>query len=90
MQIESSEPRDGGAMTRRFAVRDPVRAEMTTRDGVRLVADAWRPAAPGRFPVLLMRQPHGRRIAPTVAYAHPAFPPPPLRLSSRHMGRGEA
>jgi putative CocE/NonD family hydrolase len=46
---------------------------MRTRDGVRLLADIWRPAAPGRFPVLLMRQPYGRRIASTVVYAHPAF-----------------
>jgi hypothetical protein len=51
----------------------PERAEMTTRDGVRLVADMWRPAGPGRFPTLLMRQPYGRRIASTVVYAHPAF-----------------
>ena len=33
---------------------------MTARDGVRLVADAWRPAA-GRYPTLVMRQPSGRR-----------------------------
>ena len=30
---------------------------MTAPDGVRLDADIWRPAAVGRFPVLLMRQP---------------------------------
>lgn len=54
-------------------VAGPERAEMRTRDGVRLLADIWRPAAPGRFPVLLMRQPYGRRIASTVVYAHPAF-----------------
>jgi hypothetical protein len=46
---------------------------MRTRDGVRLDADVWRPAASGGFPVLLMRQPYGRRIASTVAYAHPAW-----------------
>lgn len=53
-------------------VAGPARAEMMTRDGVRLVADAWRPAA-GRYPTLVMRQPYGRRFAPTVVYAHPAF-----------------
>ncbi|GAA3593064.1 CocE/NonD family hydrolase [Nonomuraea rosea] len=33
---------------------------MTTRDGVELVATLWRPAATGRFPVLLSRTPYGR------------------------------
>jgi putative CocE/NonD family hydrolase len=60
-------------MMRLFPVAGPGTGEMRTRDGVRLVADIWRPEAPGRFPVLLMRQPYGRRIASTVAYAHPAF-----------------
>ena len=46
---------------------------MITPDGVRLDADIWRPDAPGRFPVLLMRQPYGRRIASTLVYAHPAW-----------------
>jgi putative CocE/NonD family hydrolase len=30
------------------------------RDGVRLQADVWRPAAPGRYPVLLQRTPYNR------------------------------
>ncbi|MGA7800418.1 MAG: CocE/NonD family hydrolase, partial [Gammaproteobacteria bacterium] len=46
---------------------------MVTRDGVRLDADVYRPDADGEFPVLLMRQPYGRRIAATVVYAHPAW-----------------
>lgn len=46
---------------------------MRTSDGVRLDADVWAPDAPGRFPVLLMRQPYGRRIASTLVYAHPAW-----------------
>ncbi len=46
---------------------------MRTRDGVRLDADVWRPATPGPHPVLLMRQPYGRRIASTVVFAHPAW-----------------
>src|SRR5580658_4032017 len=46
---------------------------MVTRDGTRLDADIWRPDSPGRFPVLLMRQPYGRRIASTLVYAHPAW-----------------
>lgn len=46
---------------------------MRARDGTRLDADLWAPEAPGRFPVLLMRQPYGRRIASTLVYAHPAW-----------------
>ena len=33
---------------------------MRTRDGVTLYADVWRPDAPGRFPVLLIRTPYGK------------------------------
>jgi uncharacterized protein len=46
---------------------------MRTRDGVRLDADVYRPAGEGPFPVLLMRQPYGRKIASTVVYAHPRW-----------------
>ena len=46
---------------------------MTTRDGVRLDADVYRPMGGGPFPVLLMRQPYGRKIASTVVYAHPRW-----------------
>src|SRR5690349_16264632 len=46
---------------------------MRTRDGVRLDADVYRPIGRGSFPVLLMRQPYGRRIASTVVYAHPQW-----------------
>jgi putative CocE/NonD family hydrolase len=46
---------------------------MTTRDGVRLDADVYRPAEGGPHPVLLMRQPYGRRIASTVVFAHPRW-----------------
>lgn len=48
-------------------------AAMTTRDGVRLDADIWRPASGGPYPALLMRQPYGRAIASTVTYAHPSW-----------------
>ena len=40
-------------------------------DGVRLASRIWMPAGRGPWPVLLMRQPYGRRIASTVTYAHP-------------------
>lgn len=48
-------------------------ASMTTREGVRLDADIYRPNSSGEFPVLLMRQPYGRAIASTVVYAHPSW-----------------
>lgn len=56
-----------------FDVAGPVTVSMTTRDGVRLDADVYRPVGPGPFPVLLMRQPYGRRIASTVVFAHPSW-----------------
>jgi len=42
-----------------------------TRNGVKLVADIYRPNNTKKLPVLLMRQPYGRAIASTVVYAHP-------------------
>ena len=36
---------------------------MTCSDGTRLASRLWRPGGPGRWPVLLMRQPYGRAIA---------------------------
>lgn len=56
-----------------FPVRPPETVSMTTRDGVRLDADIYWPDVKGTFPVLLMRQPYGRRIASTVVYAHPTW-----------------
>ncbi len=56
-----------------LAVAAPRALSMWTRDGARLDADLWAPEVPGRFPVLLMRQPYGRRIASTLVYAHPAW-----------------
>lgn len=44
---------------------------MMTRDGIRLDADVYRPHSSEKFPILLMRQPYGRKIASTVVYAHP-------------------
>jgi len=37
------------------------------RDGVRLMADVYRPDQPGKYPVLLIRTPYGRKGAPVVA-----------------------
>jgi putative CocE/NonD family hydrolase len=51
----------------------PMTVSMRTRDGVRLDADLYRPPGNGPFPLLLMRQPYGRKIASTVVYAHPSW-----------------
>jgi putative CocE/NonD family hydrolase len=56
-----------------LTVTGPETISMTTRDGVRLDADLYRPAEGGPYPVLLMRQPYGRRIASTVVFAHPRW-----------------
>jgi len=56
-----------------LAVSGPERVVQHLSDGCRLVADVWRPDAPGPWPVLLMRQPYGRAIASTVVFAHPAW-----------------
>ena len=48
-------------------------AFMVTSDGVRLDADIYRPDDKESYPVLLMRQAYGRRIACTICYAHPAW-----------------
>src|SRR5262249_4471335 len=42
-------------------------------DGIELATDVYRPVAAGPHPVLLMRQPYGRRIASAVVFAHPAW-----------------
>ena len=54
-------------------VASPVEARLRLPDGVELVSDIWRPERPGRHPVMLLRQPYGRRIASTVVLAHPAW-----------------
>jgi uncharacterized protein len=54
-------------------VTGPETIAMTTRDGLRLDADVYRPDQGGPYPVLLMRQPYGRRIASTVVFAHPRW-----------------
>jgi uncharacterized protein len=64
---------DAGLTPRLLPVTGPQTMAMRTSDGTRLDADVYRPDCPGEFPVLLMRQPYGRRIASTVVYAHPSW-----------------
>lgn len=54
-------------------VLGPETVSLTLTDGVRLDADLYRPAEGGPYPVLLMRQPYGRKIASTVVFAHPRW-----------------
>ena len=51
----------------------PETASLRMADGVRLDADIYRPAGEGPWPVLLLRQAYGRKVAATVTYAHPAW-----------------
>ncbi len=55
-----------------LALREIRTLDWEMDDGVRLRADVYRPAE-GRHPVLLMRQPYGRKIGSTVVLAHPAW-----------------
>jgi len=64
---------EGSRSTELLPVEGPLRTDIRLDDGVVLAADIWRPAVAGRFPVLLLRQPYGRRIASTVVLAHPAW-----------------
>jgi uncharacterized protein len=68
-----SQTKEVSAAAQQFPVKGPEFAILELGDGIKLAADIYRPDAPGRFPVLLMRQPYGRRIASTVVYAHPAW-----------------
>ncbi|MFC5468010.1 CocE/NonD family hydrolase [Cohnella suwonensis] len=43
------------------------------RDGVTLYSDIYMPEESGEYPVLLLRQPYGRKIASTVSHAHPVW-----------------
>jgi putative CocE/NonD family hydrolase len=56
-----------------LAVRDVISVNMTMADGVRLAGDVYRPVGDGRYPILVMRQPYGRKIGSTVVLAHPAW-----------------
>ena len=54
-------------------VRPPTTEVMRTRSGLALAADIYRPEGPGPYPVLMLRQAYGRRIASTLCYAHPSW-----------------
>jgi putative CocE/NonD family hydrolase len=55
------------------AVSGPETVMMRCPDAVQLATDIYRPDTPGPHPVLMMRQPYGRRIASAVVFAHPAW-----------------
>jgi putative CocE/NonD family hydrolase len=43
------------------------------RDGVTLYADVYRPATPGRYPVILFRHPYDKAPVASLTYAHAAW-----------------
>lgn len=43
------------------------------RDGTTLYADVYRPSAPGRYPVLLIRLPYDKQDAEGITYHHPVW-----------------
>ena len=58
-------PHDLAAQPRDVAATTGVTCEtveVPMRDGVRLTTDVYRPAAPGRYPVILLRTPYGLRL----------------------------
>jgi putative CocE/NonD family hydrolase len=66
-------PEQMPAKSSRMPVLPPKIETLTLKDGTRLDADVYRPAAPGPYPVLLQRQAYSRRIACSICYAHPAW-----------------
>lgn len=54
--------------TKDVPVRQLFGVETTTRDGVKLSADVWMPAAEGRYPVILVRTPY-LKTQPEMGYA---------------------
>ena len=56
-----------------LALREIRTLDWAMDDGAILRADLYRPVGEGRHPVLLMRQPYGRKIGSTVVLAHPAW-----------------
>jgi uncharacterized protein len=57
-----------GAPANEYAVVVQTGVRVKMRDGVTLVADIFRPKAPGKFPVLLTRTPYNRRDTYTGMY----------------------
>jgi putative CocE/NonD family hydrolase len=45
----------------KYSVKIETNVAMTTRDGITLRADIYRPEAPGKFPVILQRTPYDKR-----------------------------
>ncbi len=56
-----------------LAIRDVETFQMPMPDGVHLATDLYRPVGDGRYPVLIVRLPYGRKVASTVVLAHPAW-----------------
>src|SRR3954470_695516 len=57
------------ALLKEILVQKNVPSRM--RDGATLVADVYRPAGSGEYPVLLTRQPYGRELPTVMDYVNP-------------------
>ncbi len=58
-------PRAAASLGEEYQVHVQAGVPVKMRDGVTLISDIYRPAAPGKFPVLLERTPYNRRDAAT-------------------------
>ena len=61
--VSGVSPADSGP---RYAVKMEFNSRVRMRDGVELSADVYRPDAPGKFPVILVRTPYDNGTAPNV------------------------
>lgn len=52
-----------------YKIRTEANVRVPMRDGVTLAADIYRPDAPGKFPVILVRTPYNRATAVSVPQA---------------------
>lgn len=60
-------------MNRRRPVTFDDGLELRLADGATLNASVWRPAKPGRYPVILLRTPYDGRHGEDYVYAHPSW-----------------
>ena len=83
LSVDFRPPRSEGAVRSFKRGRCP-RQDARRRDA--LLADVYRPAEPGGYPVLLMRLPYNKKTAQTYVYASPGAPCLPV-LHRRDPGR---
>ncbi|MFF2091753.1 CocE/NonD family hydrolase [Paenibacillus sp. NPDC058174] len=79
LQIQRAQQVKGGGNERMpelaqwLEIEQELDVPVTMRDGVKLLADIYRPQEGGPYPVLLMRTPYNKSDAQTMNYAHPSW-----------------